>query len=737
MSQPPAASKSSASASKAASGLGSGGSGSSIPSPATPSQFSSSPRPPPVGPSTRGYQSTPRNAQAGKPKHKDRRRFAAPVLDEDERIAMQTIGRRGKQADITHLMNIALPPRPAHQQQHHHRHSRFQGTTWGYHAADKARYIHANYRFIVNPGGDYRVQADDADVHLDWADVLQVVASAKTQAASCPICLGEPTAPRMAKCGHIFCLPCLIRYMHSDDGGDNTEQRRARWKKCPFCWDSVYISDTRPVRFYTGQEVDPPREAADIVLRLLRRKAGSTLAMPRESGDPVPPGEHIPWYFAAEVMDYARVMKGSEDYMVGQFDEAIRAVERLEKEDELMFGEDAEWTGRAIRMLQEAKEKVRGIGNPPAPPQKPEQQRDNGTRSSTAEGGNPPIEFRDSDDGVPEMYLVKHAHAAPTVPTASPSHPAPTGQPSLVPRTLHEMRHRQHAEHLQPTEYLFYHSPPHHYLSPLDIRILKSAFGTYASFPSSLLPRVARAGPHLPIDDDLRRRVRYLAHLPRGATVSFLECDWTDVVPARVMADFAPALERRRRRWEEKEAKEEKERTRIERAEERELAALRRGARRDLAPVFSAAAEWEDLPPLSSSAVGSSDAVTAGSSPPWPHHRRTTPGFASLASPSTSPTTERRTVWGTTAVAPTSPDLPPEPVADDGWLQGWETDILEQHHQHQHQHQRVQAARGGGGGDLVGAAAAAVEGISLGGGRKGRKGKKITLMSTATARRGA
>jgi len=242
---------------------------------------------------------------------------------------------------------------------------------------DKARYIHANYRFIVEPQGDYTAQVADADVHLEWNNVLQIIASPKSQNASCPICLGEPTAPRMAKCGHIFCLPCLIRYMHSeDDSSKNVSQyeKKARWKKCPICWDSIYISETRPVRWYAGQETDPPRDGSDIVLRLVKRKQGNTLAMPRESGDVVAKGESIPWYFAAEVMDYARVMKGSEEYMIQQYNEAIAAIQLLEKEDELMFGEDAEWTGRAIRTLNEAKEKVKGIGNPPAMPRKPEQQ---------------------------------------------------------------------------------------------------------------------------------------------------------------------------------------------------------------------------------------------------------------------------------------------------------------------------------------------------------------------------
>jgi hypothetical protein len=115
------------------------------------------------------------------------------------------------------------------------------------------RYIHANYRFIVKPNGVYKQQAVDSDQHLDWNDVLQILASAVSQKAACPICLSHPVAPRMAKCGHIFCLPCLIRYMHSTDDSAPMPEKKARWKKCPICWDSVYISETRPVRWYTGQ----------------------------------------------------------------------------------------------------------------------------------------------------------------------------------------------------------------------------------------------------------------------------------------------------------------------------------------------------------------------------------------------------------------------------------------------------------------------------------------------------
>lgn len=63
--------------------------------------------------------------------------------------------------------------------------------------------------------------------------------------------------------------------MHSEDAGAPPE-KRARWQKCPICWDRIYVSETRPARFYEGQEGDAPREGGDVVLRLVTRKPGST-----------------------------------------------------------------------------------------------------------------------------------------------------------------------------------------------------------------------------------------------------------------------------------------------------------------------------------------------------------------------------------------------------------------------------------------------------------------------------
>lgn len=522
--------------------------------------------------------------------------------------------RRG-QTSITHLLNYALPARQVLTSQNHgHSGSRSyrRNPTWS-HPADKARYVHANYRFVVSPAGDYALQASEPDEHLEWGDVLQVLASAESQQTACPICLGEPVAPRMAKCGHIFCLPCLIRFMnsHSDSEGPShghghgggQEKKQNRWRKCPICDDTVYMSDARPVRFYAGQESPLPRPGDDVVLRLMARNAKSTLALPREGGggEVLGAGYDVPWHFAVNVLDYARIMKGTGAYMEEQYDREREELLQQEKEDELLFHQDDEWTQRAIRAVLAAKEKVKGLG---------------------------------------ELALAGSTTAAAT-PSTTQQRPQP--------------------DH----DFYFYTCPPHLYLSPLDIRILKTHFGSFSAFPSTLLPRVEHLSTGHAVDDAVRKRAKYLGHLPQGCLISLLECDWTDIVPAEVLATFGEDIERRRRRNLDKAAQEERERLEAERIEAAAIRDQRRGV------IRHSQQDEEDAMALR---FGGGDRVDLehdflplgadATTPPNPRN-----GFAQLADVSTSPSAAR-TVWGTPAVAGESWEG--EPVrrtnVDDGWL---------------------------------------------------------------------
>ena len=682
-------------------------------------------------------------------------------------------------------MNFTLPPRPqANPYTSFGRNGR-RNPTWGlgsgHHAVDKARsvshlpgccsvhansrhrYIHANYRFIVDPRGDYHVQAVDADTHLDWGLVLQILASAQSQTASCPICLSLPVAPRMAKCGHIFCLPCLIRYMHSIDDAAAVPEKKARWKKCPICWDSIYLSETRPVRWFVGQEGGAPREAEDVVLRLMMRQSGSTLALPRDGADSLSTSDEIPWYFAAEVTDYARVMKGSEDYMLSHFDREVTELQFQEKEDELLFGEETIWTRKAVASILEAKERVKGIGNPPTAPTKPEERKIK----------RPPINFTASDEEMPDFYMIQHATKSGQsigknleYPHSSFFQPPPgdaniraeessTGvvgkdplnvsqHPNLSATQTRSQSSNSHKTtryafkstgadqiHESSSPLFFYQALLHYYLSPLDIRILKAAFGDFSAFPATILPRVERVSTGHIVDDELRKRAKYLAHLPYGCEVGFLECNWTDVVAPEVLRGFSEEIEHRRKKNHEKEIREEKERVRAEKSEDERRWASARRKRPSVSEDHFSSAEAAisigiDDPGQLSSCL---DLTAPSASPPWlSSQNRTGSAFASLASPSTSPLAPR-TVWGTTAVVPSSPVLQPvdhdHDIPDnDGWLQGWEQDLL-------HEDDLVVRFQASciSPTDNVGA------GPTSGSGKK-KKSKKITLMTT-NARRGA
>ncbi|KIX09052.1 uncharacterized protein Z518_00130 [Rhinocladiella mackenziei CBS 650.93] len=645
-----------------------------------------------------------RGNQTLRKQHKAQRK--PRLVDEDavaETAAMRSINSRKGQTSITHLMNFSLPPRPQNHYQHHfHHRQQRRNPTWGlgsgYHAVDKARYVHANYRFIVRPDREYHAQTTDADVYVSWDAVLQVLASAETQAASCPICLSSPVAPRMAKCGHIFCLPCLIRYMHSADETSPLPEKRPRWKKCPICEDSIYISEARPVRWITGPDASLLSEGGDVLLKLLKRESGSTLALPRDTADGYGRNEDIPWFHVAEMMDYARFMKGGEDYMTAQYDQERVDLEAQEKEDELMFGDDNTWTQKAMVSIEDAKQKLSGMGNPPATP-------------TATKQPEIPASWETADQEGPSTLTTAMKFLA-----LDPG-PSPTKSSSVAPRSAAgASRQTSHP-------FYFYHALPNFFLSPLDIRILKTAFGEFSAFPSTILPRVEHISTGHVIDDELRKRAKYMGHLPYGCEVTFLECDWTDIISPVILEQFHDDIAKRRKRNRDKEAREERDRIRAEKEEDDKRWAPARRRRPSSVPRSFSDSDFRPLIDAHTHPNSSPGESALATTPPW--NTRTQSSFATLATPGTSPDAPR-TVWGTAAVAPTSPPLmaAPEPIPqDDGWLQGWETDLLDENDAVTMVEASLNAdnslqSRPGGGSS-----------------KKGKK-KKITLMSTNN-RRGA
>src|SRR6185312_10960456 len=83
--------------------------------------------------------------------------------------------------------------------------------------------------------------------------VIQIITT--SMIPSCPICLQQPAAARITKCGHSYCLSCIIHYLQLID---DEEKPNRKWRKCPICWDAIYARDLKSVRFWIIEDLKRP-----------------------------------------------------------------------------------------------------------------------------------------------------------------------------------------------------------------------------------------------------------------------------------------------------------------------------------------------------------------------------------------------------------------------------------------------------------------------------------------------
>ena len=111
----------------------------------------------------------------------------------------------------------------------------------------------------------------DANEKFNWFDIVQVkMDMTNSKDIGCPICmepLKEMVCPRITKCGHIYCWPCVLQYL-------DFEQEH-NWKKCPLCCDPVYKYDLKNVIVSQSKYYKPGNL---IKFDLMVRSKGSNLA---------------------------------------------------------------------------------------------------------------------------------------------------------------------------------------------------------------------------------------------------------------------------------------------------------------------------------------------------------------------------------------------------------------------------------------------------------------------------
>ncbi|KAK7686736.1 hypothetical protein QCA50_010336 [Cerrena zonata] len=518
-------------------------------------------------------------------------------------------GKMTASQSLNHLLNFTLPPRQTHQFQSLPRRKR----TTNQQVWNKERFVNAQYRFVMNPSGDYTVHFADPDIYFQWHDILQVIlprASAVASASSgehhhieaegvttCPICLSPPTAPRMTKCGHIFCYPCILHYLSTSDN--------PKWVRCPICFDSVNERQLKSVKWYDGpssveeEDDSPPRASSSsasldsgmiatprlgstVRMRLMQRPQITTLALPRSQtwpSDLMAPHQ-APFYFLPDVYTFAKFMLATPSYLVTDLTKDLDdlAVERrmlASMKDDLgvSFVDAADAKVRhqidkahALEMplLKEAIDNAMHL----------QQQITNRViynRRKKEQVETAPLE------DAPEAFLAIQKSGFNT-PAQQPS-PAPTPAPPVQvqvqqPPASRNPRQRRNLNPPPPSTSTYYYYQAATgmpiFLHPLDIKILLSHFNNYASFPDTITVRVESYAEST-VNEDLRKRCKYLAHLPEGADVVFVETDLEGVVGPEGLKNFEKALSMRSARRKEKGRKDDRAKARAEEREKEKL----------------------------------------------------------------------------------------------------------------------------------------------------------------------
>ncbi|CUE97851.1 zinc finger protein, putative [Bodo saltans] len=88
-------------------------------------------------------------------------------------------------------------------------------------------------------------------------------------AFQCPICLEVPCAPRITPCGHIYCLPCILRFLI-------LQKEEQHQRTCPVCHSMLVQKQLKRVLF---QSVSPVKERSKRTFVLVHREKNSPLLL--------------------------------------------------------------------------------------------------------------------------------------------------------------------------------------------------------------------------------------------------------------------------------------------------------------------------------------------------------------------------------------------------------------------------------------------------------------------------
>ncbi|XP_059359303.1 RING finger protein 10 [Carassius carassius] len=467
-----------------------------------------------------------------------------------------------KKISLNHLLNFTFEPRGGHFGSGADGHYCWgRRNKWGHKHKpfNKELFLQANCQFVVIDYQDYQAHFTDPDTLVDW-DCVQQVRIYSHEVPSCPICLYPPVAAHITRCGHIYCWPCMLHYLSLSEKS---------WSKCPICYEAVHSADLKSV---VAMETRQYVTGNVITMRLMRREKGSLVALPSCQWVKVEEPIH---FGDGHLCAYSKLLLASQEQVLG-----LLAEERVALQTQLSQEKDdpqACFIQSALLQLQEREERL--------------------LKEGCKNAGS--VDWADmrklslSEHSSPEVTVVKNlTNSKPVLQYASAfddelqkSHEEPVEEMAApsAPEVAEEMPERAVEDKLleatPQTSQAAHHGPYYYFyqaedgqqmfLHPVNVRCLLREYGSLENSPQSITATVVEIDGQT-VTEDIRRRHRYLSHLPLTCEFSLCELKLEPpILSKETMDSFADDLEKRKRLRQKKARDEKRREKRIEIEENR------------------------------------------------------------------------------------------------------------------------------------------------------------------------
>lgn len=475
-----------------------------------------------------------------------------------EEAPFEEVLRKGsKKVNLNHLLKFTLAPREAGELHH-----RIQQHRPAKHS--KEQFLQANCQFVVRGWASDEKQRrrwGDPDAPVEWGMVEEVRVWGLAQ---CPVCLDVPRAAHMPPCGHVHCWPCLLHYLALSD---------KPWRPCPICFQPFCAAELRSVLPQSKVTYQP----GDLISMCLMRRS-------RDGCLPVPAALWSEDLRGPLDVDQESAMTLYQKVLVASVGQVGLILDREERELRQQLQEEGDAPEACF--VQEALQALKGRREALMADAAAHDANANADAGILDSEGNLVIGHDTTDckpvleeyptgrnmndilgDTIPDIGAAGRTPLAPRERYVSSSSSG-DGESTVTADDLElpapgERGGQPRRDGAKDCFYYFQAADGQAiFLHALNVRMLVRDYGSLEHSPATIAARIVEI-EGVSIDAEMRRRLRYLRHLPLTCEIQVVELQLgPPLITSETAKHFAPDVEKRRR-LRSKRARSEKRRDRL------------------------------------------------------------------------------------------------------------------------------------------------------------------------------